>query len=74
MELLTAMEVARRLRVSRAMVYSLVARGDLPSVRIGTAVRIPADGLEAFIAAHTRGGKVAEMEGPAPWEGSVCGR
>jgi excisionase family DNA binding protein len=37
--LLTVAEVARRLRVSRATVYKLVAEGKLPHVRIGNAIR-----------------------------------
>jgi len=37
--LLTVAEVARGLRVSRAMVYRLVAEGKLPHVRIGNAIR-----------------------------------
>ncbi|MER3399506.1 MAG: hypothetical protein C4316_13445 [Chloroflexota bacterium] len=74
MELLTVLEVARRLRISRSLAYLLVVRGEIPAIRIGKLIRVPADALEAWIAAHTRGGKVAEMEGPAPWEGSACGR
>jgi excisionase family DNA binding protein len=41
--LLTVAEVARRLRVSRATVYKLVAKGKLPHVRIGNSIRFPSD-------------------------------
>jgi excisionase family DNA binding protein len=37
--LLTVAEVARRLRVSRATVYKLVAEGKLEHVRIGNSIR-----------------------------------
>jgi excisionase family DNA binding protein len=37
--LLTVADVARRLRVSRATVYKLVAEGKLPHVRIGNSIR-----------------------------------
>jgi excisionase family DNA binding protein len=37
--LLTVAEVARRLRVSRATVYKLVAEGQLAHVRIGNSIR-----------------------------------
>jgi excisionase family DNA binding protein len=37
--LLTVVEVARRLRVSRATVYKLVAEGKLAHVRIGNSIR-----------------------------------
>jgi excisionase family DNA binding protein len=37
--LLTVADVARRLRVSKASVYKLVANGQLPHVRIGNQIR-----------------------------------
>jgi excisionase family DNA binding protein len=39
--LITVAEVARRLRVSRATVYKLVAEGRLAHVRIGNSIRFP---------------------------------
>jgi excisionase family DNA binding protein len=36
---------AKRLSVSRAKIYEMVASGDLPSCRIGGAIRIPAKAL-----------------------------
>lgn len=47
--LLTVAAVAERLAVSRAMVYRLVDRGDLPAHRIGRAVRVPLAGLDAYL-------------------------
>ena len=49
MELLKVGEVAERLRISRALVYRLCATGQLPVVRIGFAVRISAEALEAWL-------------------------
>jgi excisionase family DNA binding protein len=37
--LLTVAEMARRLRMSKATVYKLVAEGKLPHVRVGNAIR-----------------------------------
>ncbi len=57
--LLTVVEVARRLSISRTAAYMLLDErrpggAALPSVRIGTSLRVrPAD-LEAFIAAGGR--------------------
>ena len=47
---LTALEVAHELRIARNGVYELCASGELPSFRIGRAVRIPREALEAYIA------------------------
>jgi excisionase family DNA binding protein len=49
-KLLTVREVAERLGVCRATAYGMVERGDLPAVRIASAVRVhPAD-LQALVA------------------------
>jgi excisionase family DNA binding protein len=37
------------LDISRSTGYALIASGELPSVRIGRAVRIPVDGLKAWV-------------------------
>jgi excisionase family DNA binding protein len=58
-ELLTVPEAARRLRLGVSTVYLLVARGELPVVRFGAAVRIPAAELERAIAARTETPAVA---------------
>ncbi len=50
MTLLRAEEVAERFRVSRAWVYELAKRGELPSVRFGhRAVRFPAEQVEVWL-------------------------
>jgi len=42
-------EVAERLSVSTATIYTLCERGELPHVRISNAIRIEPAGLEEFI-------------------------
>ena len=47
---LTVAEMADLLRISRPVAYELIHAEDGPPVlRIGRAVRIPADGLQAWI-------------------------
>ena len=47
--LLRVRDVADRLRVSRATVYALCARGELPHLRVSNAIRLRLEDLEAFI-------------------------
>lgn len=55
--LLTVTEAARRLSLGRATTYQLVRRGELPSVRVGRAVRVPVHALEAWVSARITGGE-----------------
>ena len=48
--LLRPVEAAEAIGISRTKIYELLARGDLPSVRIGSSVRVPVDALRAWIA------------------------
>ncbi len=52
--LLTVPETAKRLRLSNSLVYQLCQRGELPSIKIGTAVRIAEPELEAWIGRQAR--------------------
>lgn len=45
-------EAARLLAVSPRTVWSMMARGELPTVRLGRAVRVRMADLEAFVAAR----------------------
>ncbi len=45
-------EAAQLLGLGRSTVYELVQRGELPVVRVGRAVRIAAEDLQAWVAAH----------------------
>jgi excisionase family DNA binding protein len=56
--LLTIVDAAQHLGISRSKVYELLAAGELPSVRIGRTRRIAVTALEEFIAAHTDHGDV----------------
>jgi excisionase family DNA binding protein len=47
--LLTVDEAADRLGLGRTKVYDLLRRGQLTSVRIGTARRVPAVALEEYV-------------------------
>lgn len=49
MELLTVSEAARCLRISRNLTYELIARHELPCVRLGRVIRIPRGALETWI-------------------------
>ena len=47
--MLTVPEAAKLLRIGRNHAYQLVARGEIPSVRLGRLIRIPRAALEARI-------------------------
>jgi excisionase family DNA binding protein len=53
--LLRVDEVARALALGRSKVYELIASGELPSLTIGTARRVPADVLRRWIEEHLEG-------------------
>jgi excisionase family DNA binding protein len=55
--LLTVRQVAERLGVSTATVYTLVEQGELAHVRVSNAIRIPPPNLASFMAG--RGGGLA---------------
>ena len=47
--LLTINEVAQILHVSRSLVYLLVQRGEIATVRLGNALRVHPEDLEAYV-------------------------
>lgn len=47
--LLKTEEVAEILQVSRSFAYQLMKRGEIPSVRIGNAVRVRPEDLQRYI-------------------------
>ncbi len=47
--LLTGTEVAQRLRISRAKVYMLIQRGEIPSVKMGRNVRVRQKDMEEYL-------------------------
>lgn len=50
-EYMTVGEMAKRLNISRSLAYRMVENGEAPSVRFGTAIRIPVDKFEEWIRA-----------------------
>ncbi len=58
--LLKATEVATKLNVSKAMAYRLLRSGEIPSVRIGHAVRVQRSDLEEFVRRQRMGGCVGQ--------------
>ena len=52
--LLRVEEVAQLLGLSRSKVYEMTASGELPVVRMGTAVRVPKKALEGWIEQNTQ--------------------
>lgn len=51
--LLKPEEVAVIIGVGRSRVYELLARHALPAVKIGNSIRVPADGLRAWVQENT---------------------
>lgn len=45
----TVTEAAGVLGISRALAYELVARGDLPAIRLGRRIVVPAPALRALL-------------------------
>ena len=48
--LLTVSQAADRLELGRSLVYELVMRGEIASIKVGRARRVPAAALEQFVA------------------------
>ena len=47
--LLRPTEAAEAIAVGRSKVYELLARGELPSIRVDGRLRVPVDGLRAWV-------------------------
>ena len=47
--LLKPQEAADQLRVSRAKTYELISSGQIPSIKVGSSLRVPADALREWI-------------------------
>ena len=50
--LLRPVEVSELLGIGRSRAYELISAGILPSIRIGSSVRVPVESLRAWIAAQ----------------------
>lgn len=62
---LTAPQVAARLQLSRALVYALIQRGELPAVHIGRSVRVLPDDLDRWLHARRVAGR--SVGDPLSW-------
>ncbi len=58
--LLKPMECAEALGLGRSTTYQLIAEGTLPSVRVGSAVRVPLAALRTWI--EKKAGAAADAE------------
>jgi excisionase family DNA binding protein len=75
--LLTIPQTAALLNISRTHCWELVRRGELPSIRLGRAVRINRDYVEALVASaaapcpsnHKHGAGAVHPTAPAPTGG-----
>jgi excisionase family DNA binding protein len=50
--LLRPTEAAEVISLGRSKMYDLIAKGVIPSIRIGKSVRVPADGLREWVKAQ----------------------
>jgi excisionase family DNA binding protein len=57
--LLSPLDVARRLGISRSTAYRLIDDGDLPAVRVRGQLRVERDELEGYLTAQRCGGEAA---------------
>ncbi len=48
--LITPPEAAALIGIGRTRIYDLIARGVIPSIRIGRSVRVPVDALKEWVA------------------------
>ena len=47
--LLKPSEVTQVLGIGRSLVYELIARKEIPSIRLGRCIRVPAESLQRWI-------------------------
>jgi excisionase family DNA binding protein len=64
--LLTPTEAATQIGIGRTRIYDLIARGVIPSVRIGRSRRVPLDALREWVSAHQSSGYGDDVATVAP--------
>ncbi len=52
-QLLRMAEVAAALGISRSKAYQLAAAGEIPTIRVGSSVRVPSRALASWVEART---------------------
>ena len=50
--LLKPSEVAQILCIGRSLIYELIARKEIPSIRLGRCIRIPSESLQRWLKAQ----------------------
>ena len=55
--LLRPVEAAESIGIGRTQIYELLSRGDLPSVRIGSSLRVPVEALRQWVAERAKEGR-----------------
>lgn len=68
MILWSVQEVARQLDVSVRTVFRLIARGDLPGLKLGRLVRVPADAVLEYVAHLVAQAQNASRVVPVAWK------
>ena len=66
----TALDVARYLQVSRATVYNLADRGDLPVSRIGALLRFLPSAVKEFAKAVPKAAPLVQLKQRKPGAGT----
>ena len=61
--LLTVVEAARMLRISRNLAYELIAQHQIPCIRLGRVIRVPRGALLDWVKTESRAGKGPAMLG-----------
>ena len=51
----TVKELQQILKIGRKQAYELISSGEIPSMRIGSSIRIPVQGVDSFINLLTNG-------------------
>jgi len=73
--LLTPTEAATQIGVGRTRIYDLIARGVIPSVRIGRSRRVPLDALREWVTQQSNAlHESQELAGGAPLRRTRSGR
>lgn len=68
MILWTVQEVARQLQVSARTVFRLIERGQLPGLKLGRLVRVPADAVLEYVAHLVAQAQNAPRVVPVAWK------
>ncbi len=50
--LLKPSEVAQILGIGRSLIYELIARREIPSIRLGRCIRVPSESLQRWLKAQ----------------------